>query len=275
MVRIRARAKRSSFEVVEEASGQDQVEGAVVGGQVGGGAQDVAGGRGGLGAGRGRQVCEGVLEGVGVDVVEDQAVGGVQESRVDSAQVGGASGRYQQDAAAGGARGGRARDVRRVAPECGLDECGLVGNLVAVLVGDGSVQEVVVEVVAPGAGHASGLTAQDVLDDLEVAGPAASLLTAQLDHAAGVGEHLGQRCHGRRDGVLTGRGERGGESAEGGRTAKKPTGKASGKVSGHASGSAGRTARKRASESTGGSEPGRTPYKRKATTRGHERERPP
>jgi hypothetical protein len=187
----------------------------VVGGQVGGGAQDVAGGRGGLGAGRGRQVCEGVLEGVGVDVVEDQAVGGVQESRVDSAQVGGASGRYQQDAAAGGARGGRARDVRRVAPECGLDECGLVGNLVAVLVGDGSVQEVVVEVVAPGAGHASGLTAQDVLDDLEVAGPAASLLTAQLDHAAGVGEHLGQRCHGRRDGVLTGRGERGGESAEG------------------------------------------------------------
>jgi hypothetical protein len=47
------------------------------------------------------------------------------------------------------------------------------------------------------------------LDDLEVAGPAASLLTAQLDHAAGVGEHLGQRCHGHRDGVLTGRGERG------------------------------------------------------------------
>ncbi|MFD5513035.1 hypothetical protein ACFWIB_35515 [Streptomyces sp. NPDC127051] len=63
------------------------------------------GGRGGLGAGRGRQVCEGVLEGVGVDVVENQAVGGVHESRVDSAQVGGASGRYQQDAAAGGARG--------------------------------------------------------------------------------------------------------------------------------------------------------------------------
>ncbi|MFC8239085.1 hypothetical protein [Streptomyces sp. NPDC056663] len=46
------------------------------------------------------------LEGVGVDVVEDQAVGGVQKSRVDSAQVGGASGRYQQDAAAGGAREG-------------------------------------------------------------------------------------------------------------------------------------------------------------------------
>lgn len=113
------------------------------------------------------------------------------------------------------ARGGRARDVRRVAPECGLDERGLVGDLVEVLVGDGSVQEVVVEVVAPGAGHASGLSTQDVLDDLEVAGPAASLLTAQLDHAAGVGEHLGQRCHGRRDGVLTGRGERGGESAEG------------------------------------------------------------
>lgn len=67
---------------------------------MGGGAQDVAGGRGGLGAGRGRQVCEGVLEGVGVDVVEDQAVGGMQESRVDSAQVDGASGRYQQDAAA-------------------------------------------------------------------------------------------------------------------------------------------------------------------------------
>ncbi|MFI1708173.1 hypothetical protein [Streptomyces griseoruber] len=44
---------------------------------------------------------------------------------------------------------------------------------------------VVVEVVAPGAGHASVLTAQDVLDDLEVAGPAVSLLTAQLDHAAG------------------------------------------------------------------------------------------
>lgn len=73
----------------------------VPGGQVGGGAQDVAEGRSGLGASRGRQVCEGV----GVDVVEDQAVGGVQESRVDSAQVGGASGRYQQDAAAGGARG--------------------------------------------------------------------------------------------------------------------------------------------------------------------------
>ncbi|WP_406432594.1 hypothetical protein [Streptomyces sp. NBC_01589] len=54
-----------------------------------------------------------------------------------------------------------------------------MGNLVAVLVGDGSVQEAVVEVVAPGAGHASGLTAQDVLDDLEVAGPAASLLTAR------------------------------------------------------------------------------------------------
>ncbi|MFD9270691.1 hypothetical protein ACFWB1_21430 [Streptomyces goshikiensis] len=63
--------------------------------------------------------------------------------------------------------------------------------------------------------EASGLTAQDVLDDLEVAGPAASPLTAQLDHAAGVGEHLGRRCHGRRDGVLTGRGARGGESAEG------------------------------------------------------------
>ncbi|WP_030243048.1 hypothetical protein [Streptomyces sp. NRRL S-455] len=93
------------FEVVEEASGQNQIEGAVVGGQVGGGAQDVAGGRGGLGAGRGRQVCEGVLEGVGADVVEDQAVSGVQESRVDPAQVGGASGREQQDAAAGGARG--------------------------------------------------------------------------------------------------------------------------------------------------------------------------
>jgi hypothetical protein len=31
------------FELVEEASGQDQIEGAVVGGQVGGGAQDVAG----------------------------------------------------------------------------------------------------------------------------------------------------------------------------------------------------------------------------------------
>lgn len=54
---------------------------------------------------------------------------------------------------------GRARNVRRIAPECGLDERGLVGNLVAVLVGDGSVQEAVVEVVAPGAGHASGLTA--------------------------------------------------------------------------------------------------------------------
>lgn len=109
---------------------------------------------------------------------------------------------------------GRARNVRRVAPECGLDERGLVGDLVAVLVGDGSVQEAVVEVVAPGAGHASGLTAQDVLDDLEVAGPPASLLTAQPDHAAGVDEHLGQQCHGRREGVLTGRGERGGESAE-------------------------------------------------------------
>lgn len=113
-----------------------------------------------------------------------------------------------------GARGGRARNVRRVAPECGLDERGLVGDLVAVLVGEGSVQEAVVEVVAPGAGHASGLTAQDVVDDLEAAGPAASLLTAQLDHAADVGEHLGRRCHGRRDGVLTGRGERGGKSAE-------------------------------------------------------------
>ncbi|WSL95762.1 hypothetical protein OG957_01705 [Streptomyces sp. NBC_01718] len=89
-----------------------------------------------------------------------------------------------------------------------------MGDLVAVLVGDGSVQEAVVEVVAPGAGHASGLTAQDVLDDLEVAGPPASLLTAQPDHAAGVDEHLGQQCHGRREGVLTGRGERGGESAE-------------------------------------------------------------
>lgn len=80
----------------------------------------------------------------------------MQESRVDSAQVGGASGRYQQDAAAGGARGGRARNVRRVAPECGLDERGLVGDLVAVLVGEGSVQEAVVEVVAPGQGTPPG-----------------------------------------------------------------------------------------------------------------------
>ncbi|MGW8970156.1 hypothetical protein [Streptomyces platensis] len=67
----------------------------------------------------------------------------------------------------------------------------------------------------PGGAAARTSAAQDVLGDLEVAGPAASLLTAQLDHAAGVGEHLGQRCHGRRDGVLTGRGERGGESTEG------------------------------------------------------------
>ncbi|WUI01567.1 hypothetical protein OHR68_07025 [Spirillospora sp. NBC_00431] len=36
-------------------------------------------------------MCEDVLEGVGVEVVEDQTVGGVHESRVDSAQVGGAS----------------------------------------------------------------------------------------------------------------------------------------------------------------------------------------
>lgn len=43
------------FEVVEEASGQDQIEGAVVGGQMGGGAQDVA--RGPRRSGRGSRAA--------------------------------------------------------------------------------------------------------------------------------------------------------------------------------------------------------------------------
>ncbi|MCQ8829528.1 hypothetical protein [Streptomyces malaysiensis] len=64
-----------------------------------------------------------------------------------------------------------------------------------------------------------------------------------------------------------------------GRTAKRSTGKVSGKVSdkasGHVSGATGRTMKEPASESKGGSEPGRALRKRKATTRGRERERPP
>ncbi|QIY75895.1 hypothetical protein HEP84_49915 [Streptomyces sp. RLB1-33] len=74
------------------------------------------GGRGGQGAGRGRQVCEGVLEGVGVDVVEDQAVGGVQESRVDSAQVGGASGRLPTRPRSSSPHSGATRRTFRARP---------------------------------------------------------------------------------------------------------------------------------------------------------------
>ncbi|MFT9474278.1 hypothetical protein [Streptomyces sp. 11-1-2] len=64
-----------------------------------------------------------------------------------------------------------------------------------------------------------------------------------------------------------------------GRTAKKSTGRAAGKVtgkaSGHVSGAAQRTAKEPAPESEGGSKPGRTLHKRKATTRSREQERPP
>lgn len=48
-------SREAFFEVVEESSGQDQIEGVVVGGQMGGGAQDVA--RGPWRSGRGSRAA--------------------------------------------------------------------------------------------------------------------------------------------------------------------------------------------------------------------------